>query len=75
MEYYNYDSAAVINAVLQDSLPPELKELLEKGSPLIPDTSPTCTVRAFYYLPYDVSINALNALNNVNFILLLGNCN
>ncbi|KAF3429557.1 hypothetical protein E2986_13324, partial [Frieseomelitta varia] len=44
LEYYNYDSAAVINAVLQDSLPPELKELLEKGSPLISNTPPTYTI-------------------------------
>ena len=70
MEYYNYDSAAVINAVLQESLPAKLKELLERGSPLIPNNLPTYTVRAFYYLTYDISINALN-----NFIILLGNCN
>lgn len=49
LEYYNYDSAAVIHAVLEDSLPPELKELMELG----PSALPTYTVRTFYYLNHD----------------------
>ncbi|KAK9307142.1 hypothetical protein QLX08_002463 [Tetragonisca angustula] len=64
LEYYNYDSAAVINAVLQDSLPPELKELLEKGSPLIPNTPPTYTETAIEDIAND--IERLNMVVNHN---------
>ena len=35
MKHYNYDSAMVINAVLEDSLPPDLKEL-DYSLPYIP---------------------------------------
>ncbi|XP_043524860.1 activating signal cointegrator 1 complex subunit 2 [Frieseomelitta varia] len=64
LEYYNYDSAAVINAVLQDSLPPELKELLEKGSPLISNTPPTYTETAIEDITND--IERLNMVVNYN---------
>lgn len=41
LEYYNYDSAAVVHAVLEDSLPPELKELMKLGPSQMPSALPT----------------------------------
>lgn len=53
LEYYNYDSAAVVHAVLEDSLPPELKELMKLGPSQMPSALPIYTVRTFYYLNHD----------------------
>lgn len=63
LEYYNYDTAAVINAVLENSLPLKLKELKELGPSEIPNATPIYTVWAFYYLKYDRKINVVNTIS------------
>ncbi|CAL7945548.1 unnamed protein product [Xylocopa violacea] len=39
LQYYNYDTAATINAILEDTLPPKLKELKELGFSHMPNTA------------------------------------
>ncbi|XP_076184054.1 activating signal cointegrator 1 complex subunit 2 [Ptiloglossa arizonensis] len=43
LKHYNYDTASVINAVLENTLPPRLKNLKDQ-KPAIDDTLPDCTM-------------------------------
>ncbi|XP_017759307.1 PREDICTED: activating signal cointegrator 1 complex subunit 2 [Eufriesea mexicana] len=57
LEYYNYDTAAVINAVLENSLPQKLKELKELGPSQIPSATPIYT---------EVSVNENSMVDSHN---------
>lgn len=48
LKYYNYNTEELINAILEQSLPTELKELKDLGHSQM-SASSTCTVRVFYY--------------------------
>lgn len=48
LKYYNYNTEELINAILEESLPTELKELKDLRHSQM-SASPIYTVRIFYY--------------------------
>ncbi|XP_050591798.1 activating signal cointegrator 1 complex subunit 2 [Bombus affinis] len=65
LEYYNYDSAAVVHAVLEDSLPPELKELMKLGPSQMPSALPIYTETSINDVASGIERLDINMLDNL----------
>ncbi|XP_012277667.1 activating signal cointegrator 1 complex subunit 2 isoform X2 [Orussus abietinus] len=65
LKYYNYDSAAVVNAVLEDSLPAELK-LIDRTLPSIPSDP----MEASAAVDLAIGMQRLNVFDNDEFDIM-----